>query len=71
MDEFDQPGAPMEADFTPSGTSGPVELPPAELGNLSAIAQVGYRHPVDIISIPESIHGQPNPTGTAKPEPEK
>lgn len=61
MDEFDQPGAPMEADFTPSGTSGPVELPPAELGNLSAIAQVGCCHTVDVIPIPESVQGQYTP----------
>ena len=41
VDEFDQLGAPMDVHFAPCTTSGPVELPPAELGNLSAIAQVG------------------------------
>ena len=65
MDEFDQPGAPMEADFTPSGTSGPVELPPAELGNLSAIAQVGRSHAVNGIPISEAVHGKSTPTRIA------
>ena len=41
VDEFDGRGASLEGDFPESGPTGPVELPPAELGNLPEIAQVG------------------------------
>ena len=40
VDEFDQRGASLEGDFPESSPTGPVELPPAELGNLPEIAQV-------------------------------
>ncbi len=40
VDEFDGRGASLEGDFPESGPTGPVELPPAELGNLPEIAQV-------------------------------
>ena len=42
VDEFDQRGASLEGDFPESGPTGPVELPPAELGNLPEIAQVPF-----------------------------
>ena len=45
VDEFDQRGASLEGDFPESGPTGPVELPPAELGNLPEIAQVQAHHP--------------------------
>jgi len=42
VDEFDGRGASLEGDFPESGPTGPVELPPAELGNLPEIAQVPH-----------------------------
>ena len=40
VDEFDAPGSTLDGDFPDGGPTGPVELPPAELGNLPDIAQV-------------------------------
>ena len=54
VDEFDQRGASLEGDFPESGPTGPVELPPAELGNLPEIAQVW--HPVPRMSCRGGAH---------------